>query len=188
MGRPKMLLPLGEGDTFLTRIVRTLSKAEVADVIVVVGHDADAVIESVVARGLSPRFVLNREYDSGQLSSVLAGLRAVDRPGVAGLLLTLVDVPLVSVATVRAVLARYRETGAPIVRPVHGARHGHPVLIDRRLFDAVRRADPSSGLKSVVRAHASVTGDVDVEDEGAFLDIDSPEDYARLSRLKAGPD
>ena len=96
------------------------------------------------------------------------------------MLLTLVDVPLVTAATVRAVLAHQRLTRAPIVRPAHGARHGHPVFIDRSLFDALRRADPSQGAKPVVRAHASAAGEVAIDDEGAFRDIDTPEDLASL--------
>ena len=180
MGRPKATLPLADGDTFLTRVIRTLSSAGVDDIVVVLGHDAETVAESVAQRGLRARFVVNDDYESGQLSSVLAGLRAIDRPGVAAMILTLVDVPLVSPATVRAVLARYRATKAPVVRPVQGDRHGHPVLVDRRLFDALRRAAPSEGAKPVVRAHVSTAGDVEIDDEGAFADIDTPEDYARI--------
>jgi molybdenum cofactor cytidylyltransferase len=180
MGRPKAMLPLDGGETFLTRIVHTLQTAGVDDVVVVVGHDASAIVESVTARGLSPRFVVNADYESGQFSSLLAGLRAIDRPGVAAMLIALADIPLVSASTVRAVIARYRGTLAPVVRPVQGARHGHPVLIDRQLFDAIRAADPSSGAKPIVRAHASLDGDVDVDDEGAFGDVDTPEDYSRL--------
>jgi molybdenum cofactor cytidylyltransferase len=94
---------------------------------------------------------------------------------------TLVDVPFVAVSTVRAVVDRYRQTHAPIVRPVSGARHGHPVLIDRSLFAAIRAAEPSVGAKEIVRAHASSAGDVEVEDEGAFADIDTPDQYDRAA-------
>ena len=41
MGRTKATLPLGRGDTFLTRIVRTLRDAGVEDVVVVVGHEPE---------------------------------------------------------------------------------------------------------------------------------------------------
>ena len=191
MGRSKAVLPIDpanlSGDTFVTHIVRTFQAAGVEELVVVVGHEADRLIETVLARGLSPRFVVNPDYESGQLSSVLAGLRAIDRPGVAAMLLTLVDVPNVSAATVRRVIERYRATSAPIVRPVaddeggiKAARHGHPVLIDRRLFDAIRSADPMAGIKPIVRAHVSIEGNVEVDDEGAFLDVDTPEDYRRL--------
>src|SRR6185295_20001572 len=91
MGRAKATLPLGDGDTFLTRIVRTFRDAGVDDVIVVVGHDADAIAASFATSGLAARFVVNRHYDRGQLSSLVAGIAAIDRPGVAAVLVTLVD-------------------------------------------------------------------------------------------------
>lgn len=190
MGRAKATLPLEGDDTFLTRIVRTLLEAGVDDVVVVVGHEADTIVSDFSASGLPARFVLNQDYDRGQLSSLVAGLGVVDRPGVAGVLVTLVDVPLVSADTVRAVLDRYRRTHAPIVRPTSGSRHGHPLLIDRSLFDALRAADPEAGAKPIVRAHASAEGDVEVADEGAFLDIDTAEEYARAvsGRSSGGAD
>ena len=179
MGRAKASLPAGDGDTFLARITRTFLAAGVDDVIVVVGYDADAIASTFSESGLPARFVVNPGYDRGQLSSLLAGLAVVDRPGVAAVLVTLVDVPLVSASTVRAVIDSYRRTQAPIVRPTAGDRHGHPLLIDRSLFAALRAADPSTGAKPIVRAHASAAGDVAIDDEGAFTDIDTEEDYWR---------
>lgn len=190
MGRAKATLPLGPGETFLTRIVRTFLEAGVDDVVVVVGHEPEPIVESFAASGLPARFVVNREYDRGQLSSLVAGLGLVDRPGVSAALVTLVDVPLVSAATIRAVVARYRETGAPIVRPTSGARHGHPLLIDRSLFARLRTADPAAGPKPIVRAHATAAGDLPIVDEGAFLDVDTAEEYGRLisDRSSGGAD
>jgi molybdenum cofactor cytidylyltransferase len=190
MGRAKALLPLGADDTFLTKIVRTFHAAGIDDVVIVVGHDRDAVMQSFAVSELPARFVVNADYDRGQLSSLVAGLGAIDRPGVRAVLMTLVDVPLFSASTVRAVVDRYRETNAPIVRPTSGARHGHPMLIDRSLFAAVRAADPVAGAKPVVRAHATVAGDLPIADEGAFLDIDTPEDYehAISGRWSGGAD
>jgi molybdenum cofactor cytidylyltransferase len=183
MGRAKASLPLGGDDTFLTRIVRTFLDAGVDDVVVVVGHEADSIVSTFVASGLPARFVVNREYDRGQLSSLVAGLGVVDRPGVAAALVTLVDVPLVSAATVRVVVESYHRTHAPIVRPTSGERHGHPLLIDRSLFAELRAADPSAGAKPIVRTHASAAGDIAIDDEGAFLDIDTEDEYRRaLSR------
>ena len=180
MGRAKATLPLDSADTFLTRIVRTLIDARVDDVVVVVGHEAESIVASFSASGLPARFAVNREYDRGQLSSLLAGLAVVDRPGVAAVLVTLVDVPLFSAKTVEAVVERYRLTHAPVVRPTSGSRHGHPLLLDRALFDELRAADGQAGAKPIVRAHASAEGDLPIDDEGAFLDIDTTEDYARL--------
>jgi len=196
-GRSKALLEIGEGETFLTHIVRSFHAAGVTEVAIVVGHEADAVRASLIDRGirlqpdsnrerLQPdldraiRLVVNPAYESGQLSSLLAGLNSIDHPDVRAMLMTLVDVPAASAATIRRVIDRYRETNAPVVRPVRGHEHGHPVLIDRRLFDDLRQADPSEGAKPVVRAYASEAGNVPIVDEGAFFDVDTPADYARL--------
>jgi molybdenum cofactor cytidylyltransferase len=180
MGRAKATLPLDATDTFLTRIVRTFLEADVDDVVVVVGHEADAIVSSFSASGLPARFVINHDYDRGQWSSFVAGLGVVDRPGVAATLMTLVDVPLVTADTVRAVLKCYRRTHAPVVRPTSGSRHGHPLLVDRSLFAELRAADPAEGAKPVIRAHASAAGDIAIADEGAFRDIDTEEDYLRM--------
>jgi molybdenum cofactor cytidylyltransferase len=181
MGRPKAALPIGDADTFLSRIVRTFHEAGIDEVVVVVGHEAEAIAASLASTGVTARFVENPEYESGQFSSFVKGINVVDRPGVSAALVTLVDVPMVTAATVRAVVERYRECHAPIVRPTRGAEHGHPVLIDRSLFGELRRADPSTGAKQVVRAHASAVGDIPIDDAGAFLDIDTDADYQRLA-------
>ncbi len=95
-------------------------------------------------------------------------------------LVTLIDVPFVSASTVRRLISVYRERGAPIVRPVSNGRHGHPVIFGCELFDELQRADPAQGAKPVVRAHAAEMIEVPVDDEGAFTDIDTREDYERV--------
>jgi molybdenum cofactor cytidylyltransferase len=182
MGSPKALLRLPDGNTFLTRIVRTFLQAGVDDVVVVLGHEAAAIAEDFARSALPARLVENAEFESGQLSSLLAGLNVIDRPGVTGALVTLVDVPLVSPSTIRAVIERYRITHAPVIRPTRGTTHGHPLLIARSLFDDLRRANLQAGAKHVVRAHASQAGDFEIEDEGAFADADTPAEYEELVR------
>ena len=182
MGRPKALLPAG-AETFVGRIVRTLRDGGVGEVVVVApAADLAARIRAALARHPAPpRVVLNPDPARGQLSSLLVGLDAVERPGVDAALVTLVDVPLATAATVRALLDRYHRTRAPIVRPARpdGPGHGHPVIFDRALFAELRRADPAAGAKPVVRAHEAEAEDVTVDDDGAFTDIDTPDDYRR---------
>ncbi len=178
MGRPKALLPIGtEGETFLSRVAATLRAANLDDVLVVVSPDL-LEMSSRLPPGAPPLgVVVNTHPERGQLSSLLAALRVVDRPGVNAMLVTLVDVPLVSVETVTALLAAHRRTAAPIVRPARRGRHGHPVIFGARVFADLRRANPELGAKSVLREHASEIVDVDVDDAGAFIDIDTPEAY-----------
>lgn len=186
MGRPKALLTLAPHETFLSRAVRTLREGGADEVLLVVGHDAARLRAAVERDRLPVRIVENPRYGEGQLSSLLTAIELVDHPGVAGLLVTLVDVPLVSAETVRAVIDTYRRSGAPIVRPARDGRHGHPVLFDRSVFGDLRRADPAQGAKAVLRARRGEILDVPVTDEGAFVDIDTPDDYDRIAKHLAG--
>ena len=183
MGRPKPLMPIGR-DTFVTRVCRTLRAGGVEDLVVVAGAEMEAVAGVLGRAGLPARVIENPRRDEGQLSSVLAGLALADRPGVDAVLVQLVDVPLVQPATVAALLDAFHLTGAPIVRPVVGGRHGHPVLFARAVFDELRSADPAVGAREVVRAHEADACDVPVDDEGACRDIDTPEDYETYIRTR----
>jgi len=190
MGSAKALLPIDDRETFLTRIVRTFRHAGVDRIVVVLGHDASTLIERLQPTGFSAELVVNAGYDAGQLSSLVTGLDAIDARAdaneVEGVLLMLVDAPLVAEETVRMVMERYRTTRAPIVRPVRGNEHGHPVLIDRSLFPLLRAADPAEGAKPIVRAHVSSGGDVEVNDDGAFLDIDTKQEYEKVFGRRLG--
>lgn len=182
MGRLKPLLPLHGGETCVSRLVRVLREGGADDVLIVLGHQAGAIRAAIDAHRLPAHVVENPAYDAGQLSSLLAALSLADRPGVAAVLVAPVDMPFVSAATVRTVIDTYRRTGAPIVRPAWQGLHGHPVLFDRRLFVELRQTNPSAGARAVVRAHAGDSVDVTVEDEGAFVDIDTPADYEEALR------
>jgi CTP:molybdopterin cytidylyltransferase MocA len=184
MGRAKALLPYGRS-SFLAAVAAALSAGGITDLIVVVRSDDSDTAAAVTRIGAGLRAtrmccVPNADADSGQLSSVLAGLNATDAPGVEGLLIIPVDMPLVSAGTVARLLGTFRETRAPIVRPVHQGKHGHPVIFSRVLFDDLRLADPSTGARAVVHAHAGLIVDVEVNDPGVLSDVDTPEDYARL--------
>lgn len=183
MGRTKALLPVGPSqETFLMRIIRVLREGGVDAIVVVIGGDAAAVRASL-PRSDALAAVENPRYEEGQLSSLLVGLAAVEQrhDDVDAVMVTLVDLPLISAATVRSVLDAYRANpDAPIVRPRRAGRHGHPVIFNRSIFGELRRADPSQGAKPVVHAHAADEVNVDVDDDGAFIDIDTPEDYERF--------
>ena len=179
MGRPKALLPTTQsGETFLDRITRTLLEGGVDRVLVVVGADAAAIAANATPHP-SVTILNNPDWEQGQLTSLLTALRHVDETVATGVVVTLIDVPLVTPDTVRALVAAHRTHEASIVRPVAGGRHGHPVIFHRRVFEDLRRADRSQGAKSVVRARASEIHGVPVDDEGAFVDIDTLEEYER---------
>lgn len=183
MGTAKALMDAG-GRTFVRRILETLRDAGVEAAVVVVRAADAAIAAEIVATGFG-RAVVNPRAEQGQVTSLLAGLDAVDAPSVDAVLVTLVDVPLITPATVRALCNRAPAASASVIRAVYRGRHGHPVIFKRVLFDRLRAADPAVGAKAVVRS--AVVEDLAVDDPGVVEDVDTPEDYRRVIRPGAAP-
>lgn len=180
MGRPKALLTCADGETFVCRLARAFHDGALPEALVVGRPDDVALRTEVASLTVPARYVENADADAGQLSSVLAGLRVADRPGVRAVLVAPVDSPLIGAETVRALLAVFASTGAPIVRACHGGRHGHPVIFSRAVFDDLRHADPAIGARAVLRAHERAIVNVEVDDPGVVIDVDTPDDYRRI--------
>lgn len=181
MGRAKALLLCGPaGETFVRRLAVVLCDGGVEEALVV-GRPGDEVLRAEVdALPVRARYIENPHAEAGQLSSLLAGLAAADRPGVSAILVTPVDVPMIAARTVTALMEVFRSTNAPIVRAVHRGRHGHPVMFSREVFDDLRQADPAMGARAVLRDHAERLVDVEVDDPGVLGDVDTPGDYQAL--------
>ena len=94
--------------------------------------------------------------------------------------MTPVDIPMVHPSTIRQVIEAWERTHAPIVRPAVGERHGHPVLFDLAVFDALRHAPLAEGARAVVHATGDRLMNVTVDDEGCLIDIDTPADYEAI--------
>jgi molybdenum cofactor cytidylyltransferase len=183
MGFPKALLLTRDGKPFVAAIAETFAAAGISEIVVVTGRDHERVAAALAHATLpvAPQVVRNLVPSRGQLSSLLIGIDQLPADAPAAVV-TLVDVPLMTVETVRLVVSEWRRTGAPIVRPAIGEQHGHPVVFDRRLFQELRQAPLDVGAKAVVRAHAAEIVNVEVTDTGCLVDVDTPGDYEALGR------
>jgi len=160
--------------TFLEQIVSVLQKSELDGVTVVLGAQAEGIRASTDLAGVD--VVVNEDYRKGQLSSLMAGLKSLSSQTEA-ILLCLVDSPLMSSETVDGIVGAFRETGKPIVIPVHEGRRGHPALFARAMFDELLKAPPDEGARYVVQSHKDEVFEVDVPEPAILVRIDTPEDY-----------
>ena len=179
MGQSKAALRLPGGQTFLDRIATELAGGGAATVIAVIS--GDSVRSRAAAAAVRPermRYVTNPEPDRGQLSSLQCGLTVVS--GAPAVLVTLVDVPLVARAVVHAIIEAWASSGAPLVRPTRRGQHGHPMLVGPPLIAELLAASPSSSARDIVRRYASEGVELEMQEDGPFLDVDTPEEYGRL--------
>lgn len=176
MGSCKQLLPLG-GTTVIDRCLTTIQRGGINDIVVVVSENGRDVADAARRNGV--RVAVNRTGDGDMSSSVRTGLNAVDA-GVSGILVALCDYPLVAPATI-ALLARLHGTFPDgIITPGYEGRRGHPLLFARSIIDELAEG---MTLRDVVRHDLHRIYEVPVEDAGILMDMDTPEDYARLAGM-----
>jgi CTP:molybdopterin cytidylyltransferase MocA len=179
MGRPKPLLPVGDRPS-VVRCIEALRHAGVAEVVVVVakGGVGDAVARAVTHLGAT--IATNPDAGSDMAGSIRVALAAAD-PSASGVLVALCDHPLVAPGTVSVLRAEHTLHPDAILVPVYEGRKGHPTLFPRAILEEIA-ALPT--LRDVVRKDPARVREIDVRDEGVVLEMDTPEEYARLlSRL-----
>jgi len=151
-----------------------------ARLVVVAPEDAAA---AALARDAGAEVVVNPQPSLGLGASIAQGVRALPA-GLDGVLVLLGDMPRLRAASAAAVLARFDTLAdAAVVAPVYRGRRGHPVLFGAAHFAALRTLTGDRGARALL-AGAAVT-EVEVEDPGVLLDIDTPADLAAAS-LRAG--
>lgn len=176
MGRPKALLPI-DGVRFVEKIVSTLKSTDVGNIIVVLGHNAEEIRRKI--SDLPVTILINHDYKQGQLSSLQVAIRHLESSGgpVDGMLVHLVDHPYIEAKLVNLMIDRFYETKKLIVVPRFQDRRGHPVIFARALFSELLAAGTDQGAKPVVHAHRDDTLEIDTDDKGVLIDIDTPEEY-----------
>jgi len=173
MGQVKQLLPIA-GQPMVRRAAQTVCQAGLAQVVVVVGAQAEPVAEALA--GLPVQIVVNEAWAAGLSTSVRAGLEAL-RPEIQAVLMVLADQPALSTGLLEKLVARYEATGAPIVAPLFEGRRGNPILFDRSLFDALGAVEGDRGGRELLRLYEEQVERLEIDDAAILIDIDTPQDY-----------
>lgn len=169
MGRPKALLIHDDGTPWLARGVAALRDGGCDDVTVVLGAAADEA-RALVPEGVA--VVVAEEWEEGMSASLRAGLLALEDSDVDAAVVSLVDLPDVSDAVVRRVLAAGADAAA-LVRTTYDGRPGHPVVLGREHWPGVRAAAVGDrGARDYLANHAVV--EVECGDLATGKDLDHP--------------
>lgn len=187
MGTDKALLPWPPGaaragsGTFLSTQIRSLSPFTEL-VIVVAGNNARTVTPIVYAEGASS--VINPDPSRGQFSSLQVGLHEVLNRGRDAAMVTLVDRPPVSNATIQTLCDEFAKVLANLkwaVVPQYQGKHGHPILLAREMIEAFLKAAPTATARDIEHQNAEHIEYVPVDDLLVVANINTPEQYTALT-------
>lgn len=180
MGRNKLLIELAE-EPLVRRAARRALEAGLAPLVVVLGHEAELARAALAGLRCTP--VVNARHPEGMNTSLSAGVAALPADAAAAVVL-LADMPFVEPAMIEAVVARWRETGAPVVASRYGETPAPPTLYARALFPLLAGGTGEGRGREVVRAQGERARFVDWP-AAALADLDVAEDLAR-ARARLG--
>jgi molybdenum cofactor cytidylyltransferase len=171
MGSPKALLAY-QGRPFLEHLLDVTVHPKIGVRRVVLGAHAEPIAKSIALAG--DEIVINDDWESGQLSSIQSAIRSLP-DGTDGLLLCLIDHPLISKTLVNELIEQYYTTPAKIVLPVYEARRGHPVIFPATLYQELLQAPADKGARAVVWAHSPADVlELPTNEEGCVLNLNDP--------------
>jgi CTP:molybdopterin cytidylyltransferase MocA len=165
-----------DGRPLLEHAIRAMVASPVGRVVVVLGSGAEEVQETVDMHGADA--IVCRRWAEGQSASLACGLAELH--GCEAVVVTLGDQPLMSHDAIRRVIAA-RGLGAAAVRATYHGEPGHPVLLERRLFERMRDVTGDHGARNLLIS--ARTREVPCDDLGGGQDVDTP---AQLDALRAG--
>jgi len=171
MGSPKALLAY-QGRPFLEHLLEVTALPEIGVRRVVLGAHAEPIAKAIHLK--ADEIVINHEWEKGQLTSIQAAVRSLP-PGTAGLLLCLIDHPLISAPLVQELIERFQKSTKLIVLPVYEGRRGHPVIFSAKLYDELLHAPQAMGARAVVWGHPDEIEEVPTNEEGCVLNLNDPE-------------
>lgn len=182
LGRNKLLLPLG-GSPAVRRAAEALVGSKAAEVVAVTGHERKGV--ETALGGLGVRLAHNPDYESGQASSLVTGLRAA-HPKSDGYLFALGDQPLIGPGLIDSLIEIFASSRgrALAAAPLINGRRGNPVLISADLKIELLSLRGDEGARGILKGVETKTPErfltVETEAEEMFWDIDTEADFERV--------
>ncbi|MGA2481598.1 MAG: nucleotidyltransferase family protein [Candidatus Acidiferrales bacterium] len=186
MGAPKALVPF-QGRPFLEHLLQITRHPRIGVRRVVLGAHAVAISHRLP---LEPHeVVINEEWEKGQLSSLHAAIHSLpcgpECAGKAtrGMLVCLVDHPLVSAELVDALIRAFYTTRKLIAVPTYRGKRGHPVIFSSQLYEELLAAPLEVGARAVLWAHKADVVEVHTEEEGVVLNLNDPEALSKVTEI-----
>ena len=182
-GQPKQLVEL-HGRMLVAWVLDAALASHLETVVLVLGRDHQKIGAALGQRVCHPKLelVFNPRYHEGQSTSLTAGLFRI-RDCFPTVMFLLGDQPLVDAATINRLLEKFRHSDKSICVPVHRGQRGNPALFSRPHYEELARLSGDKGARDIIAARPGQILEVPIADPSLFLDIDTPADVEKVSRL-----
>jgi molybdenum cofactor cytidylyltransferase len=181
MGRNKLLIKLC-GKRLIDHILDALEAIQVSEIVVVLGHEPDKIINALKSRLGRLKIVINNEYEKGMFSSFKTGLRKISS---ADAILVLLGDQIILEPNFLNLMIRELENNKGkvlIVSPIYKGKKGHPLLFSKELFTEILRMKETETIRDIVHRHKDSLLTIEAK-KWTIKDIDTPEDLTKATKL-----
>ncbi len=177
MGKPKFLLELDNGTSFLEYIVRQYEEFGIVNIVVVLNNDGIIQIKKypqILTH--KAQIVLNKHPEYGRFYSIKTGLQFCKTDFV---FIHNVDNPFAKKKVLDKIYDAIIE--ADVIKPIIDGKGGHPVLISRKVIDfIVHEKQNDLNLNEVLQRFT--TKRVEVQDNSILLNINSHNEFVEFMK------
>jgi len=184
MGQPKLLLPWRD-TTVIGEIISQWRELGAVQIAVVLRPEDAALSAELGRRGIS-RFdrIENPQPERGMFSSIVCAANWNGwRQEISRWAIVLGDQPHLQTQTLAQLLTVCAENPEAICQPALGGSDKHPVILPTRAFAGLKSAAAES-LKEFLNLTDCPRIRCGAADTGLSLDLDTPEDYKRLTNYQ----
>ena len=176
-GSPKALVRLN-GQTLIEHLQELLLATQLHEIIIVLGHGADQ-IKPFLFKHRKIKVVYNKDYKFGQTSSFKCGIKEVVAP-TTGVLLFLVDYPLIKKETIDTLISYFEEKKPIALLPSCRDKKGHPPILNMKLKSELLAIKDSAGINTVIHHHIDDITLLPVDDPGVLRSFNTKEEFEQL--------
>ena len=168
----KLVLPIN-GKPMVAITAETIIASKANSVTVVTGFEHQKIKESIKTSNIE--FIHNKDFRNGISSSVVTAIKSAPED-CSAILIGLGDMPKITVSHINKLIDAYNPLeGRAICVPTWKAKRGNPVLWSRRFFPEMLELKGDFGAKELMGKYAELVVEVEMNDNGIVMDIDTPE-------------
>ncbi len=175
----KLLLPYSDR-TLVEFTFDKILKSDIDKILVITGFEQEKIQN--LLQDKTEYFIYNKNHKIGMTSSIQAGVKALDE-NCSGFIIALSDMPFLKTEDYNILIRNFKlnyNNKPLIIQPVLGKRKGNPVIFSHHFKSEILDHDQPEGCREIIQRNKAFVVLVELENEKAFWDVDTPGDYKNL--------
>ncbi|MGJ8745349.1 nucleotidyltransferase family protein [Polaribacter sp.] len=163
--------------TLLDNTLENAKKSKAIITFCVLGANAEKIKNEISTKSIP--FIFNKNHASGLSSSIVAGIKFIEKEKQRfdAVLIMLADQPEVNTTYLNMLIDVYQENTSKIIASNYDTKPGVPAVFPKKYFSELKLLKGDKGAKEFLQKNRETT--LLITSKKGPIDLDSPEDYQK---------